>query len=75
MPGSVMLSVQRVRPVMRRASSLRVRDFPNSPVGVVGSAVVVMGQLPATGAGVSVGTGTPGFIACAALCTARTMFW
>ena len=26
MPGSVMLSVQRVRPVMRRASSLRTRD-------------------------------------------------
>src|SRR3954447_14370144 len=42
MPGNVMLSVQRVRPVMRRASSLRVRDFPNSGVGVVGSAVVVM---------------------------------
>jgi hypothetical protein len=61
--------------VMRRASSLRVRDFPNSSAGVVGSAVVVMGQLPATGAGVSVAAGTPGFIACAALCTARTMFW
>ena len=47
-----MLSVQRVRPVMRRASSLRVRDFPNSAVGVVGSAVVVMSS--STGAGVSV---------------------
>src|SRR5690242_18458304 len=44
MPGSVMLSVQRVRPVMRRASSLRVRDFPNSPV--VGSTVVVIWSAP-----------------------------
>src|SRR5689334_1515379 len=44
MPGRVTLSVQRVRPVMRRASSLRVRAFPNSPV--VGSAVVVMTSAP-----------------------------
>jgi hypothetical protein len=35
--------------------------------------MVVMAQLPATGAGVSVGAATPDFIACAALCTARTM--
>ena len=75
MPGSVMLSVQRVRPVMRRASSLRVRDFPNSSAGVVGSAVVVMGQLPATVAGRLGGSRSAGFIAWAALCTARTMFW
>ena len=68
-----MLSVQRVRPVIRRASSLRVRD--STDFGVVGSAVVVMRQLPATGAGGLAGAGTPGFIACAALCTARTMFW
>ena len=53
MPGNGMLSVQRVRPVMRRASSLRVRDFPNSRWGwwVRRSSSWVSS---ATGAGVSV---------------------
>ena len=36
MPGSTMLSVQRVRPVIRRASSLRRRGAPTSAGAVVG---------------------------------------
>jgi hypothetical protein len=40
-PGSVRLSVQRVRPVMSRASSLRLRALPTS-----GSIVAVTVRLP-----------------------------
>lgn len=39
-PGSMMLSVQRVRPVISRASSLRLRARPSSPVA--GCAVAVI---------------------------------
>jgi hypothetical protein len=38
-PAGVIASVYRLRPVMRRASSLRVLAFPNSTVG---SAVAVI---------------------------------
>ena len=56
MPGSVMLSVQRVRPVMRRWSSLRRRALPSSawpfPPATAGvSSVIVMTSFPHVGAG------------------------
>ena len=47
MPGSAMLSVQRVRPVMRRWSSLRRRSRPISLAEVSGrSSTAVTGHLP-----------------------------
>src|ERR1035438_10106976 len=51
MPGSRMLSVQLVWPVMSRASSLRSRALPNSASGTAGASVcAVMRSLPLGGA-------------------------
>ena len=46
-PGGVMLSVQRVRPVISRSSSLRARALPTSGAGAsVRSSVTVTSHLP-----------------------------
>ena len=41
MPGRTMLSVHLVRPVMSRASSLRLRAWPNSLAGALSSTAVM----------------------------------
>ena len=72
MPGSVMLSVQWVRPVISRASSLRRRARPTSG-GECGLAV-----MPACSRPSLLGHGSlaaPRRAPAAARRTARTMFW
>ena len=59
-PGSWMLSVQRVRPVMSRWSSLRSRPAPISRAGRSSTAVIAQ---------------PPSVAPVAAACTAVTMFW
>ena len=67
MPGSVMLSVQRRAAGDQVGVLLAARALPIS-----GS--VDGGHWP-TPAVAAVSAGAPGFIFCAAACTARTMFW
>ena len=69
MPGSWMLSVQRVRPVMRRWSSLRVRALPISVSGCRCVGRAVLGDRhDDTACKLEL-------IEVAACCTALTMLW
>ena len=71
-PGSWMLSVQRVRPVISRRSSLRLRAAPISVVG----AVVDGGHDATTVTGESSSTAPPpAAIVLAQAATALTMLW
>ena len=72
MPGSTMLSVQLVRPVMSRASSLRRRGAPTSAT-VVGASVIATPS-PAVGTDACDSRAADAHAA-AASPTARTMFW
>ncbi len=72
-PGSTRLSVQAVRPVISRASSLRRRALPTSAT-VGRSSVTVMPATSSAGAPGWAGTGASA-IAAAASWMARTMFW
>ena len=76
MPGSVMLSVQRVRPVISRRSSLRLRAAPISVVGR-SSTAVIDATLPTTVVtGESSSTAPPpSAMVLAQAATALTMLW
>ena len=78
MPGSWMLSVQRVRPVISRWSSLRRRSRPISTTLAGASWVAVISDLHRLGVGL-LGRRAFGLVAetlpAAAVCTARTMLW